>query len=110
MLDESDLERVQPIAGRNSLDGCDVARTDIDGQRHAGERGNFIYPDGAGRTRTSVADHLCAGEAKRVSEGLSERNARLDGERVSNPIHMEHDRERHRALGVGGRGGSRWVL
>jgi len=32
------------------------------------------------------------GEAKRVSEGLSERNARLDGERVSDPIHMEHDR------------------
>ena len=82
MLDEGSLNWMKRVARCKSFNGRDVARTDVDGEHHAGADGHAVDPNCTCRTSAPITAHLAASHAQVHAKGLGQRGVGLDLECV----------------------------
>ena len=82
VLDEGALQRVQLVAIGQSLDGADRLAVGLHGEHQAGAHGLVVDDHGAGAAHAVLAADMGAGLAAIVADGVDQRFARLDPDRI----------------------------
>ena len=107
--DERLLDRVQLLAVGQALDGGDLARADVEDERHARADRRAVEVHGAGAARAAVAHDLGPGQPEREAQRVGQRRRGRHLERVRLVVDVQGDRDLARTLHLagGGVGGER---
>ena len=92
MIHEGLLHRMQLVAVSETLDGPDFLTVGLHGEHQTGAHWFVIDNDRAGTADTMLATNMRSGLPAIFTDGIGQRTARFDGDRVIAAVDIHRDR------------------